>query len=114
MRIIPGRVETFFFKTLTRISPTLNTKLYYRRKFGKKLDLDDPKTFNEKILKVKLEDYNNNPLVKQCADKYLVRNYIKKRGCGELLVPLIATYDNPNEINWEALPDRFAMKWNFG
>lgn len=114
MRIIPGRLETLFFKTLTRISPTLNTKAYYCRKFGKKLELKDPKTFNEKILKLKLEDYNNNPIVKQCADKYLVRDYIEKLGCGELLVPLIAAYDSPDKINWESLPERFAMKWNFG
>lgn len=114
MRIIPGRLETFFFKTLTRISPSLNTKAYYRRKFGKKLELKNPKTFNEKILKLKLENYNSNPLVKQCADKYLVRNYIVALGCEELLVPLVATYDNPNEIDWKALPYRFAMKWNYG
>lgn len=114
MRIIPGRLETLFFKTLTRISPALNTKTYYRRKFGKKLELKDPKTFNEKILKLKLEDYNSNPVVKQCADKYLVRDYIEKLGCRELLVPLIAAYDSPDKIDWESLPDRFAMKWNFG
>lgn len=114
MHIIPGRLETLFFKTLTRISPTLNTKAYYRRKFGRQLELKDPKTFNEKILKLKLENYNSNSLVKQCADKYLVRDYIEKLGCGELLVPLIASYDSPDEIDWRALPDRFVMKWNYG
>ena len=114
MRIIPGRLETLFFKTLTKISPILNTKVYYHRKFGKKLDLNNPKTFNEKILKLKIEDYNRNPVVRQCADKYLVRDYIEKLGCGELLVPLIAIYDVPEEINWESLPDKFAMKWNYG
>lgn len=114
MRIIPGRIETLFFKTLTRISPALNTKVYYFRKFGKKPNLNNPETFNEKVLKLKLEDYNNNPIVKQCSDKYRVRDFVKNIGCGELLVPLIATYDSPNEIDWESLPDRFAMKWNFG
>ena len=114
MGIIPGRVETGFFKILTRISPTLNTKAYYYRKFGKKLDLDKPQTFNEKILKLKLENYNTNPLIKQCADKYTVRDYIKTIGCQELLVPLVAVYDSPYEIDWDALPNRFAMKWNYG
>ncbi len=114
MRIIPGRVETFFFKMLTRISPVLNTKAYYRRKFGKALDLKAPKTFNEKILKLKLENYNSNPLVRQCADKYLVRDYIKKLGYDKLLVPLVTTYNGADEIDWESMPDKFVMKWNYG
>lgn len=114
MRIIPGRVETFFFNTLTRISPVLNTKVYYRRKFGKKLDLKNPRSLNEKILKLKLENYIDNPLIKKCADKYMVREYIKDIGCGELLVPLIAAYDRADQIEWEKLPQKFAMKWNFG
>lgn len=114
MRIIPGRIETLFFETLTRISPVLNSKAYYRRKFGKKLDLVNPKTLNEKILKLKFENYIKNPLIKKCADKYLVRDYIVQIGCAELLVPLIAVYDKANEIEWDGLPQRFAMKWNFG
>ena len=95
MHIIPGRLETLFFKTLTRISPTLNTKAYYRRKFGRQLELKDPKTFNEKILKLKLENYNSNSLVKQCADKYLVRDYIEKLGCGELLITAFGSTTTP-------------------
>ena len=114
MRIIPGRVETFFFEMLTRISPKLNTKVYYYRKFRRRLNLDSPKTFNEKILKLKLTEYGASPLVKKCADKFLVREYVKEQGCSELLVPLIAAYDNPQEINWNILPEKFAMKWNFG
>lgn len=114
MRIILGRVETFFFETLTRISPKLNTKAYYFRKFGKRLNLENPSTLNEKILKLKLEDYMYNPIIKKCADKYTVREYIEKTGCGEILIPLIAVYDSPAQINWESLPDKFAMKWNFG
>lgn len=43
MGIVPGRVETFFFKMLTRVSPTLNTKAYYYRKFGKNLILTSHK-----------------------------------------------------------------------
>lgn len=66
MHIIPGRLETLFFKTLTRISPTLNTKAYYRRKFGRQLELKDPKTFNEKILKLKLGAVKKRAIKKDC------------------------------------------------
>ena len=104
----------YFRCGLTLISPELNTKVVYRAKFGKKLDLEHPQTLNEKILWMKFHDYKDNDLVKQCADKYRVREYIKEKGCGEILVPLIAAYDSAEDIRWDELPDSFALKWNFG
>lgn len=100
--------------TTTLISPELNTKILYRRNFHKKLDLDNPKTLNEKLLWLKLNKYMNDPLVIQCADKYKVRDYIKKCGCEEILNELYAVYDSPDEIVWDELPEQFALKWNFG
>ena len=99
---------------LTCISPVLNTKVCYRVKFGKKLDLKNPQTFHEKLLWLKLRDYETNPLVRQCADKYRVREYVEQKGCGEILNPLFAAYDDPEEIRWDELPEKFALKWNFG
>ncbi len=104
----------YFRCFLTLLSPKINTKVCYRLKFHKNLDLDNPITLNEKILKLKLEDYATNKLVKQCADKYSVRDYVQDKGCEEILVPLIASYDNVDEIDWDKLPDAFALKWNFG
>lgn len=99
---------------LTMISPTLNTKFRYKLGFGRALDLKNPRTLNEKILWLKLNTYHKNPLVIQCADKYAVREYIRDCGCEELLVDLYNVYDSVNEIDWSALPEQFAMKWNFG
>lgn len=103
-----------FRSLLTRISPVLNTKVTYFMKFKKRLNLKDPKDLKEKILWLKLRDYETNPLVRQCADKYAVRAYILEKGCPEILVPLIASYDSVEEIDWDSLPEAFAMKWNFG
>ena len=103
-----------FFRTLTRISPRLNTIMLFPRMKGYKLNLDNPQTLDEKIQKLKLESYATDPLIIQCADKFAVRQYIKERGCSDLLVPLIAAYDKVEDINWEDLPQAFAMKWNFG
>lgn len=99
---------------LTIISPKLNTKVLYKACFGKPLDLKNPKTLNEKVLKMKLDSFETDPLIRQCADKYAVRKYIEEKGCPEILVPLIATYDTEKEIQWDTLPNAFAMKWNFG
>lgn len=103
-----------YFRMLTLISPRLNTKMRYKRAFKRPLNLDNPTTLNEKNLKLKLERYANDPLVKQCADKYAVREYIKKKGCEDILVKLIASYDRVDDIDFDALPNQFAMKWNFG
>lgn len=99
---------------MTDISPKLNTKYVYYRTFGKCIDLDNPKTLDEKIQWLKLNTYFNNQLVTDCADKYKVRAYVEKCGCGEILNELYGVYDDPAEINWESLPDKFVLKWNFG
>ncbi|MCQ2285517.1 MAG: glycosyl transferase [Bacteroidales bacterium] len=63
---------------------------------------------------MKLNYYQGNELVKKCADKYRVREYIKECGLDFLLNELITTYHNANEIQWDALPEKFVLKWNFG
>ena len=99
---------------LSRFSPMLNTKVTYRMKFHRKLDLDNPKTLNEKIQWLKFNTYYNNPLVKQCADKYAVRGYVESFGLKNILNDLIAAYDSPDAIEWDKLPDQFALKLNVG
>ena len=103
-----------YFETLTLISPRLNTIAQFRRRKGQKLNLDNPQTLDEKIQKLKLESYATDPLIIQCADKYAVRKYIEENGCADLLVPLIAAYDKVEDVEWDKLPQAFAMKWNFG
>lgn len=103
-----------FYTALSYLSPALNTKLLFLRKFGRLPELQNPKTLNEKLLKLKLEQFGTDELVRQCADKYRVRDFVRQRGCGETLNELIAVYDRPEDIRWEQLPQRFAMKWNFG
>lgn len=103
-----------YYCILTIISPKLNTKVRYKSVFKRKLDLNNVKTLNEKLLYLKLNNYNKNPLVIQCVDKYAVREYVKKCGCEEILNELYGVYDNPNEIPWRQLPNKFVIKWNFG
>ena len=55
-----------------------------------------------------------NPLVIQCADKLLVHDYVRDTLGETVLNELIAVYETPDEIEWDKLPDRFVLKWNFG
>lgn len=112
--IIKEKAAKIFRSGLTLVSPKLNTKVTYYVKFHRKLDLSNPKTLNEKILLLKLNNYWNDPLIKQCADKYRVRDYITQQGMANLLNPLIADYEDVDEIQWNDLPSSFALKLNVG
>lgn len=113
-RRIYRKMRQMVFSLSTLISPELNTKLRYRYLYKKPLNLDNPETFTEKLLWLKLKRYNTDPLVIQCADKYRVREYIKDCGYEDILVPLLGVWDAAEEIPWDTLPNQFALKWNFG
>lgn len=99
---------------LSRISPKLNTKVVYYFKFKRLLNLKNPVTLNEKILWLKFNTYWKNPLIKQCADKYRVREYLEEKGYSDLLNPIIGVYDDVEKIDWDSLPQKFAIKLNVG
>lgn len=87
-------------------------KLQYRIKFGRKLDLKEPKRFTEKIQWYKL--FYKNPRMPRCSDKYMVREYIKEKGLENILVDLYAVYDRPDDIRIDPLPEKFVMKLSNG
>lgn len=109
-----GKASRTCYVILSYLSPRLNTILLFLKKFGRFPELKNPVTLNEKLLKLKLEDYGTNELVRQCADKYRVRDYVKNCGLENCLNKLWEVYDRPEDIDWESLPESFAMKWNFG
>ena len=86
---------------------------FLKRKFklvmGYELDLEDPKTFNEKLQWLKL--YDRKPLYTKLVDKYEVRKYIAEKIGEEYLVPLVGgPWNSPDEIDFTALPDQFVLK----
>ena len=89
-------------------------KLYSRVLLKKKIDLKEPRTFNEKIQWLKIYDYPTNELVIKCADKYAVRGYVERKNLGNILVPLIGCWDSVEEIDWKGLPQKFVLKCNHG
>ena len=104
----------WFKRCLSLISPELNTKVVYWMKFKKRIDLEHPKTLDEKIQWLKLNTYAGNPLVNQCADKNRVRDYVAECGCEEILNERYGVYDSVDEVPWGDLPNQFVLKWNFG
>ncbi|MCR5164824.1 MAG: hypothetical protein K6C40_12460 [Thermoguttaceae bacterium] len=84
----------------------------YEIAFGNPPDLQNPQTFNEKIQWLKL--FYPNPLITSCADKYRVREYVTEKIGSRYLANLLAVYDQPDEIDFAALPNQFALKVNWG
>lgn len=101
-------------KIVSKINYELSSKIMYRAFVHKKLNLDNPTTFNEKLCWLKLREFPNNAQVIRCADKYSVHEYIKEKGFEELLVKLLAVWDKAEDIDWEMLPEKFALKCTHG
>lgn len=108
------KAERASFSLLSRVSPKKASLRRYKSLLGEKCNLDNPKKFNEKLMKLKLDTYYNNDLITTCCDKYLVRDYLKKLGCEEILNQLLFVCDSPSEIPWDKLPSKYVIKCNHG
>ncbi len=83
-------------------------KLSYRAHLGNKLDLDNPKTFNEKLQWLKLHD--RNPKYNEFVDKQLVKEYIAKEIGAEYVIPTFGVWNSVEEIEFDKLPKQFVLK----
>lgn len=77
---------------------------------GYELNLDHPKTFSEKIQWIKVNCHE--PLMTRCADKYRVRDYVKKCTGEKYLTKVYGIWKNSEEIDFESLPKKFVLKTN--
>ena len=83
-------------------------KLRYSLTFGKELDLDNPKTFNEKLQWLKLNDYNEIQSI--MADKSTVKEYVSNIIGSKYIIPTLGVYDSFDEIDFSKLPNSFVIK----
>ena len=83
-------------------------RLLYRGVMGRKLHLNPPRTYNEKVQWLKLHD--KNPIYPQLCDKIAVREIVKERIGEDYFTPILGVWDDPDEIDFAALPDRFVLK----
>ncbi len=99
-------------RLLYNISPELALKILYRVCCGKKLNLKNPSTVNEKIQWLKI--YDATPLKTQLADKYLVKQWVAERIGGEYIIPTLGVWDSFDDIDFDALPNQFVLKATHG
>ena len=85
-------------------------KLLHRRLFNENLNLNNPKTFNEKLNWLKLHD--RNPEYTKMVDKCEVKKFVADIIGEEYIIPNIGIWDKFEDIDFDSLPNQFVLKCN--
>ena len=102
-----------YAKLLLRVIPDrLFLELLYYKNFKKFFSFSSPKTFNEKMQYIKL--YQTDQIFADLSDKFLVRDYVAKKIPEDILIPLLWVGENPSDIPFDSLPERYIIKCNHG
>jgi len=108
----PGKIPMNVLYRLPFISHNMSDEKYlktiYHFAVGKKLDLNNPTSFNEKLQWLKIHD--RNPLYTTMVDKHNVKDYVAKKIGAEYIIPTLGVWNSFDEIDFDSLPDRFVLK----
>lgn len=102
-----------WFRQLFFILPDrLYIDLQYFKTFRQFPNWNHPKTFCEKIQWLKVN--YKNPLLPTLVDKFSVKDYVSQVIGKQYIIPTLGTWNNPEEIPWNDLPNRFVLKTTHG
>ena len=87
-------------------------KCQYRLHMGKKLNLKNPQTYNEKLQWLKL--YDRKPIYTTMVDKYAVKEYVEEIIGKEYIIPTLGIWNSFKEIDFAKLPKQFVLKTTHG
>lgn len=86
------------------------TQREYVKWKGSPVDWDNPRDINDKIQW--LMCYTDTSMWTYCSDKYRVREYVKSKGLGDTLIPLLGVWKKAEDIDFDSLPEKFVIKCN--
>lgn len=95
-------------RNIIRVSDKTHIKIEYKIRMNKKVNLDNPQTFNEKLQWLKL--YDRNPEYTKMVDKYEAKKYVANIIGEEFIIPTIGVYNSFDEIDFSSLPNQFVIK----
>lgn len=102
----------FMYFNLSKIQRILPDKalmkLMVHARLGYKLNLDNPRTFNEKMQWLKL--YDHKSIYTQMVDKYAAKLFIAQKVGEDYVVPTIGVWDSFEDIDFSSLPNQFVLK----
>ncbi len=103
--------EDIYFWPMVKIIPSkLFLKLHFRISCKRKLDLKNPKGFNEKLQWLKLND--RNPRYTDLVDKIEAKKIVGDLIGQQYIIPTLGTWDRFDDIDWDQLPNQFVLKTN--
>jgi hypothetical protein len=109
-------LQSDFLLFRDRLDEYRRYKAQFMKLHGYELNLKVPVSFNEKIIWKKI--FDRNPLLTYTTDKYKVRSYVKKtlglKKAEKILIPLYYVTNDPSDIAFDDLPDKFVIKPNHG
>lgn len=110
-------IQDFLFYQTYKKRKKMNVSEYpaqlkkdYENYRGGVLNIENPKTYSEKIQWLKL--YDDNELRTRLTDKVLVREWIKEKIGEKYLIPIYGVYDSFDDIEFDKLPNQFVIKTN--
>ena len=83
-------------------------KRKFHSKFGRRLNLDNPQTYNEKLQWLKLND--RRPEYQKLVDKFAVKEYVAGIIGEEYIIPTLGVWDRFDDIDFDKLPNQFVLK----
>lgn len=107
-----GLMKKLYRSILRKLPDKPAVYLIFFRGYHRILNLKDPRYYGEKIQWLKL--YGGLEEVADYVDKYKVRDFVGRTIGEQYLNDLYGVYDTPEEIDYDALPDRFVLKCTNG
>ena len=99
-------------KLLCMTAPLYSDETFLNARFylimGKKLNLKNPQTFNEKLQWLKL--HNKRPEYTKMVDKIEAKQYVASIIGEEYIIPTLDTYNSVDDIDFDKLPNQFVIK----
>ncbi len=112
LRSLWGTYLYYKYKRLYEKDPKLAADALYYKIYKRHINLDNPVNLIEKITWMSLN--TDTSLWTLCADKYRMRSYVESKGLGKYLPHNYGFWENPDEIDFSKLPNKFVLKANNG
>ena len=84
-------------------------KLMYKAYTGRKLNLEKPGAYTEKLQWLKIHDHKD--IYTTMVDKYEAKKYVEnKLGGAEYIIPTLGVWEHFDDIDFDTLPSQFVLK----
>lgn len=85
-------------------------KIMYKIKYNKRLNLENPKTIDDKLHWMMLNEFGNKEA--NLTDKILVKEYVKNKGLEKIIIKTYDYFEDVRSIDYKELPQTFVLKPN--